>query len=165
MYEGEIFEVLIVDSSRDRVRLSTPGWTLFEQFSAIEIIALFPAGALSVDARHRLLKERLMDGSDQVRKGREDTRFLFSMTHFTAFFRSACENFSEERSFDFINASRLYTPVAPDLEEHSSNFLKHIKSLKELTGFAAPMLASSFFLDSYPPDAHRKLLNSITLTF
>ncbi|KAF1948543.1 patatin-like phospholipase-like protein [Byssothecium circinans] len=58
---------------------------LSEQISAIDVIALFPNGTISVDARHRLLKERLMSGSDQVRKNRENERLLFSTTHFVAF--------------------------------------------------------------------------------
>jgi hypothetical protein len=131
---------------------------LSEQISAIDIVALFPNGSMSVDARHRLLKERLMDGSDQVRKNREDARSLFSVTHFTAFLKSACEHFANtaEKPFDFVKASRAYNPVALDLEEHLSNFLKHIKSPSELTEFAAPVIASSLFLDSYPPNTHRK---------
>jgi hypothetical protein len=81
---------------------------LSEQFSAIDIIALFPNGTISVEARHRLLKERLMSSSDQVRKNREDERLLFSTTHFIAFFKSAYDHFSNctDRPFDFIQASR-----------------------------------------------------------
>lgn len=129
---------------------------LSERVSAIDVIALFPNGTISVEARHRLLKERLMDGSDLVRKNQEDVRSLFSITHFVAFLRSACEHFSNsvDRPFDFIQASREYNPVALDLEEHLSNFLKHVKAPGELTEFAAPVIA--FLLDNYPPDAHRK---------
>ena len=131
---------------------------LSERVSAIDIIALFPNGTISVEARHRLLKERLMDGSDLVRKNREDVRSLFSTTHFVTFLRSACEHFSNsiDRPFDFIQAFREYNPVALDLEEHLSNFLKHVKAPGELTEFAAPIIASSLLLDNYPPDAHRK---------
>ena len=132
---------------------------LFDQISAIDIIALFPAGLISVDARHRLLKERIMSGSDQVRKNREDTRWLFSMVHLAAFLKNACEHFVQtaEEPFNFIKASRVDNPVAADLEEHISNFLKHIKSSGVLTEFAAPIIGSSLFLDNYPPNSHRKL--------
>jgi len=131
---------------------------LFDQISAIEIIALFPAGSLSVDARHRLLKERIMSGSDQLRKTREDLRSLFSFTHFSAFLKSACEHFSRtaEEPYNFIMASRVDNPFPLDLDEHLMNFLKHIESAKELIKFAAPVIASSFLLDNYPPDSHRK---------
>ena len=37
---------------------------LFSQILAINMIALFLSGSISIDARHRPLKERLMDGSD-----------------------------------------------------------------------------------------------------
>jgi hypothetical protein len=64
---------------------------LFEQVSVIDIIALFPAGALFVNARHRLLKECIMNGSDRVRQNREQSRSLFSVTRFAALLASACE--------------------------------------------------------------------------
>jgi len=130
---------------------------LFEQVSAIDVIALFPNGSLSVDARYRPLKERLRVDLDQVRKNREDARSLFTMVHFAAFLSSAFDHFSNiEGPFDFIKASRVYNPVAPDLEEHLSHFLKHVRSPDKLTGFAAPVIASSLVLDNYPPGAHRR---------
>jgi hypothetical protein len=130
----------------------------FDQISAIDIVALFPAGTMSDEARYRLLKERLMDGSDQVRKGREDTRLSFSATHFGALFKYASEHFAEtiDQPFNFIKASRTCNPIAPDLEDHLSTFLKHATNLSELTEFVVPIIASSFFLDNYPPDAHSK---------
>ncbi|KAH7111317.1 phospholipase [Dendryphion nanum] len=129
---------------------------LSEQFSAIDVIALFPNGTISVEARHRLLKERLMSSSDQVRQHREDKRSLFSTTHFVAFLKSAYDHFSNcvDKPFDFIQASREYNPVALDLEEHLFNFIKNIKAPDELTDFAVPIIASSLLLDNYPPDAH-----------
>jgi len=129
---------------------------LFEQVSAIEIIALFPAGALSVNARHRLLKERIMSGSDQVRQHREQSRYLFSVTHFAAFLASACEHFSRviHEPFDFIQASRVDNPAPQDLDEHLANLMKHIRSSGDFTAFAAPTIASSLLLDSYPPNSH-----------
>ncbi|KAI9767708.1 MAG: hypothetical protein M1839_004369 [Geoglossum umbratile] len=129
---------------------------LSEQVSAINVVALFPNGKMSDEARHRCLKERLMDESDQVRKNKGDTRTLFSATHFAAFFKYACDHLSEtfEEPLDFIKLSRIQNPIAADLQEHLSNFLKHIKSPMELIEFAVPMIASSFLLDSYPPDIH-----------
>jgi hypothetical protein len=131
---------------------------LFEQISAIDIIALFPAGSLSVSARHRRLKECIMSGSDQVRKSREETKLLFSLTHFIAFLKSACQHFSQtaEEPYNFIKASRVDNPLPVDLDMHLTNFLKHITSPRELIGFAAPIMASSFLLDCYPPDSHCK---------
>ncbi len=129
---------------------------LFEQVSAIEIIALFPAGALSVNARHRLLKERIMSGSDQVRKNREQSRSLFSVTHFAAFLASAGEHFARATTepFDFIKASRVDNPAPQDLDRHLTNLMKHIRNSGDLTAFAAPTIASCLLLDSYPPNSH-----------
>jgi hypothetical protein len=130
----------------------------FEQISAIDIVALFPASTMSNKARYRPLKERLIDGSDQVRKQREDTRLSFSATRFTALFNYACGYFIEtiNQLFNFIRALRTYNPITPDLEEYLSTFLKYVRTLSELTKFAVLIIASSFFLDNYPSDAHSK---------
>lgn len=129
---------------------------LFEQISAIDVVALFPKDTMSMDARYRRIKERLMDASDQVRKNREGTRTLFSTTHFAAFLQYACEHFSEapDEPFNFIKTSRIHDPVALDLGEHLSNFLKNIKTSNQLTDFAVPMIGSSLFVDYYRPGAH-----------
>lgn len=129
--------------------------SLFDRFSDVDVIALFPAAKMSNNARHRRLKEHFMNVSDRVRKHRVDSRYLFSVRHFNAFFRLACKHLTTNSSepFDFITAARQFNPVAPDLRQHLSNFLKFIRSPRELIDFAVPMIASSFFLDSYPPDA------------
>lgn len=134
----------------------------FEHLSAINVVALLPNGAVSDEARYRPLKERLMDASNQVRINRETTRYLFSVTHFRTLFNYACIETAEtiKKPFNFISASRMYNPTAPDLEEHISTFLKYIRMPTELTEFAVPMIASSILLDSYPPGAHSKCIPS-----
>ena len=128
----------------------------FKQVSAIDVIALFPAGALSVHARHRLLKERVMAGSDLVREHRVESRSLFSVAHLAAFLGRACEHFSDptDKPFDFVKASRVDNPVPQDLSEHLTNLLRHVSKSGDLVAFAAPAIASSFLLDSYPPHSH-----------
>src|ERR1700722_5092912 len=85
----------------------------FGQVSAIDIIALFPNGIMSVDARHRRLKECLMDGSDHVRKNRGEPRSLFSVTHFAALSTPATTSRKSLRSHSiFINTSRILLPQA-----------------------------------------------------
>ncbi|KAH8799647.1 acyl transferase/acyl hydrolase/lysophospholipase, partial [Xylogone sp. PMI_703] len=129
---------------------------LSEQISDVHVVALLQDRRVSPEARYRRLKEQLLNGSDEVRSNRVDTRTLFSATHFTALFKYACDHFSQASKgpFDFIKASRTQNPVAEDLAEHLSTFLKHIKSAKELTEFAVPVIASSILLDNYPPDSH-----------
>ena len=130
---------------------------VFDYISAIDVV-LFPADVESVGALHIPLKERLMSGLDQVRRIREERQILFSITHFAAFLDSALRHFADagDEPFNFIQASRACNPVAGDLKEHLSNFLRLIKSRDELTTFAAPIIASSLYLDNYSPDAHRK---------
>jgi hypothetical protein len=128
------------------------------RLSSVDVVALFPAGAMSAEARHRVLRERLMQASDRVRKTRQDSRSLFSTTHFTAFLESACRHLSSDvaEPFNFVRAAREHNPVAGDLDQHLENFLSHIKSSDELTGFAVPAIASSLLLDNYPPNSHCK---------
>lgn len=130
----------------------------FKRVSTIDVIALFPSSTMSLEARCRRVKERLLERSDQVWKRREDTRTLFSAIHLAAFHRSASVRFCEPTGtlFDFVTASRAHNPVAVELDKHLSNFLKQITSPDQLTHFAAPMVASALFLDSYPPGAHGK---------
>lgn len=114
---------------------------------------------MSVEARHILPKERLLDIPDEVRKNREIERSLFSTTQrwgfFCFFFKGAYDYFSDyvEIPADLIQASRKPDPVAFDLEEHIMKFIKHAKDLEELTDFAILIMHLAF---SCPPDTHRK---------
>jgi hypothetical protein len=129
----------------------------FEQLSAIDVVAVLPKRAVSAVSRCRRVKDRLMEKSDHVRSEREARRVLYSATHMAAFLQAAATHFTRtlDAPFDFIQASRVHNHVAPDLAEHLSTFLKHTASSTQLTEFAAPMLASTLLLDSYPPNAHR----------
>lgn len=136
-----------------------------QSFSSVDIVALFPGGAISVDARFRALKELLMDRSDEIREARYTSRHLFPVTHFTALLESVCEHFATNTSqpFDCIRASRSHNPVAKDLDQHFSTFLQYIKSPGELVDFAAPVLGSSLLLDNYLPENHCKIITHICL--
>ena len=128
------------------------------QFSGISLIQILPRKDVSDRARHRKLKEELLNSSDQVREARKDTKTLFSACHFAAFFRHAYNHLitSSVAPFNFIIASRIGNPVAQDLEKHFSNFLSKIKTTERVINFAIPVIASSLLLDSYPPDMHRE---------
>ncbi|KAI1541065.1 Patatin [Pyrenophora tritici-repentis] len=129
--------------------------SLSDRFSGLDVVTLSQVGTMSNGARHRPLRDRLMRVSDRIRKHRADSRTLFSARHFHAFFRLACQHLTGGNSepFDFVTAARLHNPVPSDLKQHLSNFVRLVKSPRELIDFAAPMIASSLFLDSYPPDA------------
>ncbi|KAF3028716.1 hypothetical protein E8E12_000182 [Didymella heteroderae] len=129
---------------------------LHQQFADIDVLVVFPKKAVSAEARWRPLRERLMKRSDRMRIERKARRVLYSATHLAAFLQSAGPHFARNPSDPFycIQASRAHNPVAPDLAEHHSTFLKHIVSSTQLMEFAAPLLASTLLLDSYPPGAH-----------
>ncbi|PVH69548.1 hypothetical protein DL98DRAFT_624539 [Cadophora sp. DSE1049] len=133
----------------------------------IHVVALLPDRRISFKARYRRLKERCLNGLDEVQSSKEDNRTLFFTTHFTALFKYACDYFSQafKELFDFIKASRKQNLVTKDLVEHIFIFLKRIKSAKELTEFAAPIIVSSILLDNYPPNTYNKLLEFRVIAF
>lgn len=127
-------------------------------FGSIRVLSLLPDGDLSPLARHRKLKEVLMDAVDHVRLARIESRTLFSAQHLAAFLSQAYSHFAAscKEPFNFIQASRIDNPPAADLKEYLTRFLLKMKSLGELKSFAIPLIASSLLLDSYPPDMHCK---------
>lgn len=134
---------------------------VFAQFSALNVVSL-PRQGLTSAAQFSLLKSRVIQASNEVRCRRESCRMLFSAVHFNAFLDLACDHFSKDFSvpFNFIRASRTDNPIAEDLAEHLTNFLRLVQSPNALLKYAIPMIASSLLLDSYPPDAHGKLLSA-----
>ena len=99
-----------------------------------------------------------MNTSDHVQMKRLEAKFLFLARHFAVFFNLACNHFAAtfKESFDFVKMSRYQNPVLSDLSKHLSKFFLKIKFSYNLMEFALPMVASSFILDSYPPDMHGK---------
>lgn len=129
-----------------------------EQFSEIQILGLASRNKnLSNKARHRELFERLLNFSDQVREARATAGVLFSAHHLTAFFHHALRHVNLPVPFNFISASQSENPVASDLRDHLVDFLGKIRTPEKLLQFAIPVIASSFILNSYPPDMHCEL--------
>ena len=134
--------------------------SIFDLFFDVTVVSIFPEGKLSSQARHRRVKERLLDALDQGQERRLSVGMLFSATHFAVFFGHACDHFvtTLDEPFDFIKTSRLRNPVSAEMEKHLSRFLKHIRSPQELMDFAIPVVASSLLLNAYPPDMHGRFL-------
>jgi hypothetical protein len=134
--------------------------SIFDLFFGVTVVSIFPEGKLSVQARLRRVKERLLDTLDQGQERRLRIGMLFSATHFAVFFRHACDHFATtlDEPFDFVKTTRLRNPVSAEMEECLSRLLKHIRSPQELTEFAIPVIASSLLLNAYPPDMHGMFL-------
>lgn len=131
---------------------------IFESFSTIEVVELFPSTRISDGARYRSLKDRLMARLLEMRIHREYASSLFSLTHFLSFLDYACAHFScTDEPFNFIKATRDNNPLSGNLVNHLTDFLQQTKP-GALLNFAAPVIASSFFLDHYLPDTHCKRL-------
>jgi hypothetical protein len=134
--------------------------SVFDHFCDVEVVSILPEGRLSLEARHRRLKERLLDALDLGQERRMKMGMLLSATHFAVFFSHACSHVTTNpyKAFNFIKTSRLRNPVSVEIDKHLSKFLKHIWSPRQLTDFAIPVIASSLFLNAYPPDMHGKIL-------
>ncbi|KAF4972947.1 hypothetical protein FSARC_616 [Fusarium sarcochroum] len=76
--------------------------------------------------------------------------------HATAFLgHSTCEAGDLAcKPYDFVQVSRLQTPVAVDLACHVANFLRIFQSWNEIRDTAIPLIASSLLLDQFPPGMH-----------
>jgi hypothetical protein len=127
-----------------------------EQFSNIHILGLLPRGKISNRGRHRILKEALLNASDQVRAAKLATRSLFSARDFAAFFDHARDHLAatSNEPFDFVRTSRVDDKVPPDLERHLVGLLRRIKSIDQLREVGIPLIASTILLDGYTPNAH-----------
>lgn len=139
------------------LRLATAKNAL-DHVAAVDVVALLPKGAVSTGARYRLLKERLLDASDGAQKRRHEAGVSFSAAHLAALVECGLDAFASQATEPFccIKASRTHSPVAPDLALHLRTLVGATKSASDLASFAAPVVASSFLLDSYPPGAHCK---------
>ncbi|KIW09696.1 hypothetical protein PV08_12039 [Exophiala spinifera] len=125
-------------------------------FSFIEVVAVPPSQKFRPQGSMEHLKQQLLLRVRKAENCRREARTLYSLTHFTAFFESACEHFSASGSdpFDFIRASRSHNPLAEDHALHLTNFFKACDTARDLTNFAVPVIASSLMIDSYPPNCH-----------
>ncbi|KAF8545288.1 acyl transferase/acyl hydrolase/lysophospholipase [Trichophaea hybrida] len=85
---------------------------------------------------------------------RQQARTLFTMTHFEALFRSACDCSSGFKPFEFVTASRLRNPVPESLGRHISTFLGNFSTQEAVFNSAIPLIASSLLLDYAPPGMH-----------
>lgn len=130
-----------------------------EQFSGIRVLGLVALNKnLSNKSRHRELFEQLLNCADQVREARANSRTLLSAHNFSAFFRCALDHLAAASGepFNFIASSRSDNPVSRSLQVHLEDFLQNIRTPERLLSFAIPVIASSFLLDSYPPNSHCK---------
>ncbi|KAK8054768.1 hypothetical protein PG994_009835 [Apiospora phragmitis] len=100
------------------------------------------------------LQAKIWSLSSTSRRRREG--LLFSVPHFSSFIRSAVDRFVDpvKRPLEVVEASRLKTPVAADLETHLITFLKSMRSTETVTTLGIPIITSSFILDHYPPGMH-----------
>jgi len=128
-------------------------------YSSIIIIQL-AGNHLSPLARHRRLKEVLLNELDRSREARLRHRILFSATHFRAFFDQALHHAvrSVSQPFDFIYASRKDNPISSNYSNFLSDFLELAQKTKLPSASMTRFIASTIVMDAYPPRMHSKCL-------
>lgn len=124
-----------------------------EFFSGLRFVKLSKDKLISQRGRTSLYRH-LFKASRRIRRKRAHRGMLFSAVHFMAFAEIAFDKLVSTHPFDFIIASREQNPVAENLAEHLMNFVALIKRAEDLSSFAAETIASSLFLDQYPPGMH-----------
>lgn len=128
---------------------------LMKFFSSIVILYLTEAPISSL-ARHRRLKEVLLRNADEMRHLRQQSRLLYSAIHFDRLFGEAVRHVSLtfKKSFNFVEASRLWNPIHDEYSEHLSTFVRLADHHKISSEDQASFLASGMLMDAYPPGMH-----------
>jgi len=132
---------------------------LTEVFSSITLMHL-GSPKLSPVARHRQLREVMLQQSEEMQDIRQRNHFLFSAAHLRAFYPEAVRHAATTitQPFDFIAASRKANPIGSDYVEHLTNFLRLGARYKLPYDSLASFLASSMLMDAYRPGMHGKLI-------
>ena len=149
--------ILEMESLREKLQQEKAAISRRSSFSSFLVLRLPPADVSQL-ARHRRLKEVLLEELDKHRLERVKSRALFSGTHFQALFRIALSQFSKtiESPFDFITASRVDDPVDGSFEQHLCEFLYLGNQRYIPYTLLAPYVASCILLDAFPPKMHSK---------
>jgi hypothetical protein len=110
------------------------------------------------------LLDHVLPAVTEMQKRRKEARYLFSLHHFCALFKHACDHFSRTitEPIDLVKFSRLQNPVPQAFSQHLAEFLGQLPTEVELTRSGIPLVASSIFLDSSPPGMHGRSSSIIT---
>lgn len=123
-------------------------------FSSIEVLGIQSRRSIAVRARK--LKRRLQGMSDAAVYDRVASSAQFSLSHFVTLTKRALDHWSSHGSapFRFSLASRPLGFTNESFDHCLQDFLSQLPSQAWLWHFAAPLVASSLVLASYPPHAH-----------
>lgn len=127
--------------------------TLLTRFRELRVLGLQKHD--SPEVRSKILRRRIVAISGSTHADRRASRTLLSAGHSIAFFDRSIENFcAGDELFDFIKSSR---PVGFSLKEfpmHLRELLNVMPSQAWLWHTIAPLIASTLFLATYPPESH-----------
>ena len=123
-------------------------------FSSTKLLRLADSQASPL-AQFLRLKNELGKTSDEMRRRRRETGWLFSAAHLTSFSEEAVKHVAGDcRShFDFVAASRHLHTALTDHREHLSNYTRLVRDHWSTENWLW-VLSSSILMDAYPPGMH-----------
>ena len=136
-------------------QVSTKPWvSVFAHITEIEL----ESSELSANSRHRVLKETLLNVSDQVRQARLERAYLFSAYHLQELIQHRYGQLQLQGplKFDFVQWSRRFHPVADHLTDHLTNLLMDYGALNNVLTSGMTIMASALLMDHYLPEMHRE---------
>jgi hypothetical protein len=150
-------EILETDDLR-RVLKDDLSSSLTSPFFSIKVLKLASRSVSSL-ARHRRLREVLLDEIDSARDKRLQHRALFSACHMDYLWKHSLNHFcqSATEAFDFIQASRSSNPVSDSIQLHVWTFFDSAWKTGCSNVAMARFIATALIMDAYPPDMHGRL--------
>jgi hypothetical protein len=128
-----------------------------KHFSSIQVLGIH--SHRSIANRAQALKRRLHEMSDLAMRDRLADSAQFKFAHFKVLVHKALDHWCSQSTapFRFSLASRPLGFTTRALDHCLEDFLSQLPSQAWLWHFAAPLIASSLLLASYPPHAHGTL--------
>jgi hypothetical protein len=154
-------ESIAVNKARDLLLAAIQGGShepgldyINKHFSSIEVLGIHSHRSIAV--RSRALKRRLQGMSEAAMSDRLAASAQFDLVHFKTLTRRALDHWCSQKSapFRFSLASRPLGFTSTNFKHCLQDFLGQLPSQAWLWHFAAPLVASSLLLASFPPHAH-----------
>lgn len=127
---------------------------LKDRFFEVRILPLPSSAQGQVKTQTTMLRNRILQESQDIHNLRKAAKIAFSARHFIGFFSLACRHFAKDivSPFSFIKASRNPNSIPADFGSKIYEFIQIVPS--ENKDMIVPVIASALRLDNFPPGAH-----------
>ena len=126
-----------------------------QKYRAIHVYGF--AAKLSARQRTADLKAKLASLQSEVYWARRTGRYHFSAVHLTEFSRRMISKLGTDGAlFNFLHHSRTKQFETTQISTHLTGLLNSMPGQHWLWRVVIPLMASAFFMASYPPNSHRR---------